>query len=128
MKPPSFDENYDSLFYNSTDWGNWFQGEILGEYALANENLDSHMLRLKLQPIDPVTVNLIYYKFMLHNVDAGASDDYADEYNLIVDWAVNDNLSLSVVGAIADPDDAATQQTGGNDTWSYVMVFGTVKF
>lgn len=124
----SFDENYDSLFYNSTDWGNWFQGEILGEYALLNENLDSHMLRLKLQPIDPVTVNLIYYKFMLHSVDAGASDDYADEYNLIVDWAVNDHLSLSVVGAIADPDNAATEQTGGDDTWSYVMVFGTVKF
>lgn len=125
----SFDENYDSLFYNSTDWGNWFQGEILGEYVLLNENLDSHMLRLRLQPIDPVTVNLIYYKFFRHDVPAGTSDDYADEYNLIVDWAVNDHLSLSVVGAIAEPDTAAELETkGGDDTWSYVMVFGTVKF
>lgn len=126
----SFDENYDSLFYHSTDWGNWFQGEILGEYALGNQNLDSHMLRLKMQPIDPVTVNLIYYKFMFNDAATAevTSEDYADEYNLIVDWTVNDHLSLSVVGAIADPDDGATQQTGGDDTWSYVMVFGTVKF
>lgn len=125
----SFDENYDSLFYGSTDWGNWYQGEILGEYALLNENLDSHMLKLKLQPIDPVTVNLIYYQFMLHEAQGVAtSDDYADEYNLIVDWAVNDHLSLSVVGGLADPDDAAVELTGGNDNWTYLMLFGAVKF
>jgi hypothetical protein len=125
----SFDENYDPLFYGSTDWGNWYQGEILGEYALLNQNLDSHMLKLKFQPIDPVTVNLIYYQFMLHEAQGiAASDDYADEYNLIVDWAVNDHLSLSVVGGIADPDDAAVELTGGNDNWSYLMLFGAVKF
>lgn len=124
----SFDEEYDSLFYGSSDWGSWYQGEILGEYALWNENLDSHMLRLKVQPIDPVTVNLIYYQFMVHEADGLTSDDYADEYNLIVDWAVNDNLSLSLVGAIANPDDAARQLTGGDDNWSYMMLFGCVKF
>jgi hypothetical protein len=126
----SFDENYDPLFYGSSDWGNWYQGEILGEYVLWNSNLDSHMLKLKLQPIEPVTVNLIYFQFMLDDAQAFGvtSDDYADEYNLIVDWAVNDHLALSLVGAIAEPDEGAKQHTGGDDTWSYLMLFGSVKF
>lgn len=123
-----FDENYDSLFYGSSDWGNWYQGEILGEYALLNENLDSHMIKLMVQPIDAVTINLIYFQFMLHDPQDLASDDYADEYNLIVDWAVNEHLSLSAVGAIADPDNAAEELTGGDETWSYLMLFAAVKF
>lgn len=125
----SFDENYDSLFYGSSDWGNWYQGEILGEYALGNSNLDSHMIKLKVQPTDAVAVNLIYYKFMFNDTaTAGTtSDDLADEYNLIVDWTVNPHLSFSVVGAIADPGDAANELYG-DDTWSYMMLFGCVKF
>jgi hypothetical protein len=126
----SFDENYDALFYGSSDWGNWYQGEIAGEYPLGNSNLDSHMIKLKVQPTDAVAVNLIYYKFMFNDAaTAGTtSDNYADEYDLIVDWTVNPHLSISVVGAIADPGDAATELTGGDDTWSYMMLFGCVKF
>jgi hypothetical protein len=125
----SFDENYDSLFYGSSDWGNWYQGEILGEYALGNSNLDSHMIKLKVQPTDAVAVNLIYYKFMINDtaVAGTTSDNLADEYNLIVDWTVNPHLSFSVVGAIADPGDAANELYG-DDTWSYMMLFGCVKF
>ncbi len=126
----SFDENYDSMFYGASDWGTWFQGEILGEYALGNSNLDSHMVKLKVQPIEPVTVNLIYYHFNLHDAAAFGvqSDDYADEFDLIIDWAVNKHLTLSLVGAIAEPDDGATQHTGGDDTWSYAMLYGSIKF
>jgi hypothetical protein len=126
----SFDEHYDPLFYGSSDWGNWYQGEILGEYALLNANLDSHMLRLKMQPIDPVTVNLFYYKFLLHDAAAAGvtSDKFADEYNLVVDWAVNDHLTLSAVGGIATPGEAAIQKTGGDKDWSYMMLGAVVKF
>ena len=126
----SFDENYDTLFYGFSDWGSWFQGEILGEYALGNANLDSHMLKLKLQPIEPVTVNLLYFHFTIHDTAAFevTSEDYADEFNLVIDWAVNDHLSLSLVGAIAEPDDAAKEHTGGDETWTYGMLYGTVKF
>jgi hypothetical protein len=123
----SFDENWDSLFYGSTDWGTWYQGEIMGEYALVNSNLDSHMLKLKLQPIDEVTINLIYFNFTAHE-DWVGGDDIADEYNLIVDWAVNDHLALSVVGGIANPGDAMVEETGGDDNWSYLMLFGAIKF
>ena len=126
----SFDENYDALFYGFSDWGSWFQGEILGEYVLGNSNLDSHMFRVKVQPLEPVTVNLFYYKFMIHDAPAFEvnSEDYADEWDLVIDWTVNEHLSLSLVGAYAIPDDAATEHTGGDDDWSYVMLYGCVKF
>jgi len=126
----SFNENYYPLFYGFSDWGSWFQGEIIGEYVLANTNLDTDMLRLKIQPLDPVTVNLIYYHFTLHDAAASdvSSDDYADEVDLIIDWAVNTHLTLSLVGAYAEPGDAAVQQTGGDESWSYMMLYGCLKF
>jgi len=120
----SFDGDYDSMFYGSSDWETWYMGEILGEYALVNEDLDSHTLKLTVQPLDSVTVTLAYMNFDRHV----SGDDYAQEYDLIVDWAVNEHLSFSVVGALADPDEAATAETGGDDNWSYMMLFGSLKF
>jgi hypothetical protein len=126
----SFDENYDPLFYGFTDWGSWFQGEIVGEFVLLNSNLDSNMFKLKVQPLDPVTVHLIYYHFTLHNpaTSGVTSSSFADEVDAIIDWTVNKHLTLSLVGAYALPGDAATQQTGGTSNWSYMMLAGCVKF
>ncbi len=120
----SFDENYDSLFFGSTDWETWYQGEVLGEYYLDNSDLDSHMLKLKVQPIEPVAVTLAYIDFNRHDSD----EDLAKEYNLIIDWTVNDHLALSLVGGLATPDEAAKAETGGDDNWSYMMMFGSIKF
>ena len=126
----SFDENYDGLFYGFNDWGSFFQGEIMGEYAMGNSNLDSHMVKVKFQPIEPVTINLIYFNFMLHDAKAAGvtSDDYADEYNFITDYTFNDHLSFTFVAGLNTPNDGATQKTGGTEDWSYVMLYGTVKF
>jgi hypothetical protein len=33
-----------------------------------------------------------------------------------------------VVGAYAKPDDAAKEYTGGNDDWTYGMVYATYSF
>ena len=126
----SFDENYDPLFYGFDDWGNWYQGEILGEYVLSNSNLDSHMIKLSVSPSACVTANLMYFHFMLHKAeDFGVSNEnYADEFNLTIDWTANKHLSFSLVGAHASPNSAAKQQTGGNDGWSYVMLYTSIQF
>jgi len=42
-----------------SDWGYWFQGELLGEWVLPNSNLRSHMVRLELTPNDVFTFNLL---------------------------------------------------------------------
>ena len=126
----SFDKDYDPLFYGFSDWGYWYQGEILGEYVLSNSNLNSHTVRVNVKPIDSISVNLFYYNFRLDNASAFGvqSKSYANEYDLTVDWNPNDYLSFSVVGAYADPDNGAKQQTGGNDNWAYTMVWGSIKF
>jgi hypothetical protein len=123
-------QNFDPLFYGFYDWGYWYQGEILGEYVLSNSNLNSHMVRLSVDPLKSVHVNLFYYKFKLDNAGGFGvqSSDFADEVDLTVDWTVNNSFALSVVGAYAKPDDAAKEYTGGNDDWTYGMVYATYSF
>ena len=121
----SFDSDYDSMFYGSTDWETWYQGEILGEYILLNKDLDTHMVKLTVQPLDAVTLTLAYINYDRHN----SGKDYAQEYNAIVDWAATEHFSMSVVGGLATPDEAAEDEfRGADDNWSYLMIFGSLKF
>ncbi len=128
----SFDENYDVLFYSATDWGSWFQGEITGEYDLFNMNQDTHMIRLKVQPVEPLAVSLFYYMFDLHDSQSAPynlnSDNYVDEWNLTVDWSVSKHLTLSWVGAIALPKDGAKERFGDDETWKAMMVMASVRY
>jgi hypothetical protein len=123
-------QDFDPLFYGFYDWGYWYQGEILGEYVLINSNLNSHMVRLSANPIDAIHVNLFFYRFTLDDADGFGvqSDDFADEWNLTVDWTVNDSFALSLVGAYASPDDGAKEFSGGDDDWSYGMAYATYTF
>jgi len=126
----SFDEDYDVLFYSATDWGSWFQGEITGEYDIFNENLDVHMARIKVKPVDSLAISLFYYNFDLHRPEAMGvtSDDYADEWNLTVDWTVNEHLSLYWVGAYAIPDSGAEQRFGDDQDWKATMVWLSLRY
>ena len=77
-----------------------------------------------------MAANLFYFKFRLD--DAGAagvtSRDFADEWNLTLDWTATDNLTISAVAAYVEPDAAAEEYTGGDDSWSYGMLYGSVSF
>lgn len=94
---------FDPLFTGLSDWGSWFQGEVLGEFVLSNSNLNSHQVRLKLQPNDHLTLNLIHYKFLLfnRNQDFGitpeevASRSLADEVDVILDVSPADWWSMT---------------------------------
>ena len=123
-------EDFDPLFYGFTDWGTWFQGEILGEFVLLNSNLESHTVRLQLAPSEPVTLNLLYHYFRLDKPEGlgVTSADFAHEVNLIADWAVTDNLSLAGVVGVTIPENGAEQFTGGNATWAHFMVYAGLEF
>ena len=123
-------EDFDPLFYGLTDWGAWDQGEILGQYVLINSNLNTHQIQLKLEPSETLTVNLIHYDFTVDSPGSFGirSGNFAKELDLILDWQVNKHWLVSAVGAYADPDEGATEYTGGDDGWWYWMVWGRVKF
>jgi hypothetical protein len=120
-------ERFFEVAYGYTDYGYWFQGEISGDYPLYNNNLESHMFRIKATPNDALTLNLLYYDFSFNEPAALApnvsSDDWGDEINLTADWAVTDNWYLIGVLAVLFPGDAAKQWVGGDDDWLYSMFY-----
>lgn len=124
------DENFDPLFYGFNDWGTWYQGEILGEYVLLNQNLNSHTVRLAFSPTEDIKVNLIYFTFEIDDARSFGVDSskFADEFDVAVDYTLSDNVFFSFVGAVANAHSGATDYTGGNDLWSYGMVYTNVSF
>lgn len=120
-------ESFDMLFPGFHDWGTWWQGEIGGEYFLANSNLLSHQVRLHLQPAAGIGCGVIGYAFELDHPQSFAAEvtskDVAAEIDGYVDWEINANFTASVVLAYAEPGAAIEQGFGRTDPLSYGMVY-----
>ncbi|TXK95537.1 hypothetical protein BMR02_12640 [Methylococcaceae bacterium HT1] len=123
------DEGFNPLAYGMSDWGTWFQGEIIGEYVLANSNLFSYLVGLSTKPVKTLEMHLFYYHFNIHQPESLADNvtahSFADEVDLILDWQVFDSFSLSAVLAVAIPGEAARQFTGGGQTWFHSMLYAS---
>jgi hypothetical protein len=126
------DERFREIAYGFTDWGTWYQGEVTGEYALGNGNVNSHMVRTKAQPLEDVTLNLIYYNFTFDEPASVApgvtSDDWGDEINFIAEWQATEELYLNFVFGALFPGDAAEQFVGGDDDWLYTMFYAAYSW
>jgi hypothetical protein len=120
-------EAFDGLFTGFSDWGSWWQGEIAGEYFVANSNLVSHQVRLHLEPSERVGAGLIGYRFLADQpatlAPGVSARDIAVELDLYLDWKLNHNFTVSVVAALADPGRAVEQATGRTDSFSYGMFY-----
>jgi hypothetical protein len=120
-------ESFDPLLPGFYDWGAWWQGEIAGEYFLSNSNLVSDQYRAHFTPSDTLGGGLIFYKFRLDHPESYGPDvtdkDLAFEVDLYVDWKVNSNFAVSLVGAFADPDNAVEQSSGRTKNFGYGMVY-----
>ena len=125
-------EAFDPLFPGFYDWGYWWQGEIAGEYFLSNSNLKSHLFRAHVAPSDKVGGGVLLFKFNLDRPQAIAPDvtdkDVALEVDGYVDWKVNANVTVSVVGAFADPGKAVQQSTGRTKNFGYGMIYVGYSF
>ena len=121
------DERFREIAYGYTDWGSWYQGEITGEYALGNGNLDSQLVRLTLTPSEKVTLNAMYWHFTLDEPGSFGvtSDDWGDEFNFTLDWAVNDRVYVIGVLGVLLPGEGAEQYVGGNSDWIHSMLYIT---
>ena len=125
-------EAFDPLFLGFHDWGYWWQGEIAGGYFLSNSNLKSHLVRAQVTPSEAVGGGLLFYRFSLDRPQAIGPEvtdtDIAFEIDAIVDWKVNSNFTVSVVGAFADPGKAVQQSTGRTKNFAYGMVYVGYSF
>ena len=118
------DERFREIAYGMTEWGSWYQGEITGEYALGNGNLESQLARLTLAPSEAVTFDVLYYRFALEQpASFGATaDDWGDELDFAVEWAASESVSVTGVLGVLRPGDAAEEIVGGSSDWAHAMV------
>jgi hypothetical protein len=119
-------EAFDPLFLGFYDWGTWWQGEIAGEYFLANSNLTSHQVRLHVTPSEALEGGVIFYKFGFDQPQSVGPDvtesDAGVEIDVYADWKLNDNFTVSLLGAFADPGTAVQQATGRTKNLTYGMI------
>jgi hypothetical protein len=128
--------NFDPLFTGLSDWGSWFQGELLGEFVLGNSNLDSHLVRVEVQPDPDLTLNLLYYKFLLSDLDQSfgptpkrvSSAALADEIDLIAQLSLTEWWSILTQLTVAVPDRGFREAVGGSSTWINGMVYFRLRF
>ena len=120
-------ENFDALLPGFSDWGSWWQGEIVGEYIASNSNLVSHLVRAHFTPTESIGAGVMYYHFMLDQPSALASgvtsSELAREFDAYMDWKINENFTASLVGAYANPGAAAQQAFDRTKNFSYGMVY-----
>jgi hypothetical protein len=125
-------EAFDPLFLGFSDWGTWWQGEIAGEYFLANSNLISHQVRLHAAPAESLGGGLIFYRFFADQPASygtgTTSRDIAFEVDAYADWKLNQNFTISFVGGFADPGEAVRQTSGRTTNFGLGMLYFAYTF
>jgi hypothetical protein len=125
-------EAFDPLFVGFYDWGVWWQGEIAGEYFLSNSNLASSQVRVTATPNDRVGTGLMFYRFTLDEPASYApgvtSDALGFEVDWYLDWEINSNFSVSILGAFANPGEAVRQALDRTANFGYGMVYLSYKY
>jgi hypothetical protein len=129
--------NFDPLFYGSSDWGSWYQGEILGNWFVTNSNLITHQVRAEFSPSESTTLDVLFYKFMLYSREQELSNppatpvtskNLAEEIDLAFQYAPAPWWVIAATISTAIPDRAATQITGGAQTWVQSMLTTSFTF
>jgi hypothetical protein len=134
-------EAFDPIYYAFSDWDTWYLGEIFGEYIGTNRNLDAYTVRLRTEPAEGWTVNLVGLAFVLDEFATeiqprlfdprvvSINDKYLGyEADLAVDWALNDHLAFSFVLAALFPGKGLEQATGGDSVWMHAMFYASISF
>jgi hypothetical protein len=123
---------FDPLYVGFYDWGTWWQGEIAGEYFLANSNNISSQARIHMSPTDKLGWGVIGYWFYAdqaatfgHGV---TSPNVAFELDTYADWKFYKNFTLSAVGAYADPHKAVQEAYNRTSPFYYGMVYIAYSF
>jgi hypothetical protein len=135
-------ETFDPLFYGFPDWGTWYFGEIVGEYVASNRNADVHTVRVRTQPSEAITANLLYYYFRLREfsdrivprpplsprVALIEDKDLAHELDLAIDWSPLDFVTVSAVAGALFLEAGGRDFFGSDEIWSHYMLYVGFEF
>ena len=94
---------------------------------LANSNSISHLARVDLAPREASAPDCCSSNSSLDHPGSfgpGVTDrDVATELDAYVDWKLNQNFTISVLGAFANPQSAVEEATGRTKGFGYGMVY-----
>ena len=114
-------EEFRGLFFTTgtRGWDTWYQGEIASQYHLFNQNQVTQMVKATVSPAPRWTVSLYYYSFDLEEPQflgtPVSSTDWADEYNLMFEYALGERLYVFAALAWSPPGNAVKQLFGDDD-------------
>lgn len=133
----SENETFDPLFVAGPGVGTWFQGEITGQYLLANANLDVHMVALSATPTEGLNLGLQFFNFTLDEpgaqtpatgFSAVSSDDFGDEINVFAEISAFDHLTVMPLYGVVLPGEAAQQMNGRHENYHLFELILTLEY
>lgn len=125
-------EEYDPMFFDFMTWNRWIIGELVGETQLPNSNKNDLILEAGFSPFAPMTISLMYIKHELDEKETCVyapvdSDEWANEWNLFIDWPIGDHLFTSTCIGYVSPNDAAETLFGSDDAF-FAQLFLNYSF
>ncbi|MFN4278583.1 MAG: alginate export family protein [Ferrovibrio sp.] len=114
-------------------FGTWDLGEIYARYTPnGNSNLNSHMVHLRLQPMEELAVGGLVYRHFFDKPDTAngvRSDDLLTEVNVYAEWETPvRGLSVTGILGAAKAGDGRRQQLGTTDATDRTTYLGEVVF
>lgn len=126
---------WDSLFTGGgpRGFGTWDLGEIYTRYTPGgNSNLNSHMVHLRLQPMEELAVGGLVYRHFYDKPDTAngvRSDDLLTEVNVYAEWETPlPGLSVTGILGAAKAGDGRRQQLGTTDATDRTTYLGQMVF
>ncbi len=118
-------EEYDPMFLGWWGWNRWFIGEQIAEVWGLKTNTRKFIVELGFYPVEPCQLQFIYVKHQLDeeyfpygslNPIPVTDTSFADEFNLFMNWQVNDFLFVHSGIGMASPNQGAKDVAGDNKT------------
>jgi hypothetical protein len=125
-------EIFDPMFSGFPDWNRWVIGELVGEMQLPRFNKEAMIAEIGFSPVEKMTATLMYIKHeLLEENFVGnpvSSTDWADEFNLIVDYPLSKYLFSHIGLGYTMPGDAAEEVYGDNEDSFFAQVWLNFHF
>jgi hypothetical protein len=124
-------EDYDPMFITSRIWNEWLIGQLVGEVQLSNTNKYAFIVETGFSPIPGMQMAFMFLKHYLDEQYLGVSrgrqalnnDDYANEWNLLIDYEVNSHVYAHIGAGYILPGSAAEEFFGNDDDTIFTQMW-----
>ena len=124
-------EDYDPMFITSRIWNEWLIGQLVGEVQLSNTNKYAFIVETGFSPMPRMQMAFMFIKHYLDEQYLGVSrgrralnsDDYANEWNLLIDYEVNSHVFAHIGAGYIVPGSAAEEFFGNDDDTIFTQVW-----